>query len=117
VSQNEPATRDELRQLEARIDARFQAVNARFIAVDGRFAETGKHIDNIDHEQQALARRFEARFRSIDNRFDATRTQIDHVRLQISSQIAHTRREVLLGLVLGAAVTAVLCLGTVIVLI
>jgi hypothetical protein len=112
---------DRLRQLEARIDARFQAANARFVSVDSRFAELGDRINETDHQGQALCRRFEARARSADNRLDATRTQLDHVRLQALSQIDHTRRElgriVLLGLLGTTVATAMLCLGTIILVI
>jgi hypothetical protein len=40
------------------------------------------------------------RFRSVDDRVDATRTQIDHVRLLLSSQIDQVRRD--LTLLVGA---------------
>jgi hypothetical protein len=121
VQAHDSATKDDLRQLEARIDARFQAVNARFIAVDGRFATMGDRVNEVEQQTQSLARRFEARFRSLDNRLDATRTQIDHVRLQLSSQIDHARRDlgriVLLGLVGTTVSTAGLCLGTIVLVI
>jgi hypothetical protein len=121
VPAHDPATRDDLRKLEARIDARFQAVNARFIAVDGRFATMGDRVKEVEEQTQTLARRFEHRFRSIDNRLDATRTQIDHVRLQLSSQIDTARRGlgriVLLGLLGTTVSTAGLCLGTIVLVI
>jgi hypothetical protein len=121
VQPNDTPTKDDLRQLEARIDARFQAVNARFISVDSRFAAMGDRVNELDHQTQSLARRFEARFRSIDGRLDATRTQIDHVRLQLSSQIEHARRDlgriVLLGLLGTTVSTAGLCLGTIVLVI
>jgi chromosome segregation ATPase len=112
---------DRLRQLEARVDARFQGVNARFISADSRFAELGDRANEIDQQLQALARRCEARIRSADNRLDATRTQVDHVRTQALSEIDHTRREVgrilLLGLLGTTLATAMLCLGTIILVI
>jgi hypothetical protein len=121
VPAHDSPTKDDLRQLEARIDARFQAVNARFISVDGRFASMGDRVNEVEHQTQSLARRFESRFRSIDNRLDATRTQIDHVRLQLSSQIDHARRDVgrivLLALLGGTVSTAGLCLGTIVLVI
>jgi hypothetical protein len=121
VSIDESATKNDLRQLEARIDARFQAVNARFIAVDGRFAEVGDRVNQIDDQTQSLARRFESRFRSLDNRLDATRTQIDNVRMQLSSQIDHARRDLgrilVFGLLTTTVSTAGLCLGTIVLVI
>jgi hypothetical protein len=121
VPAHDSPTKDDLRQLEARIDARFQAVNARFVSVDGRFAAMGSRVNQAEVQTQSLARRFEARFRSVDNRLDATRTQLDHVRMQLSSQIDHARRDVgrlvLLGLLGSTVSTAGLCLGTIVLVI
>jgi hypothetical protein len=116
---NSPLSLTELHQLEARVNARFQAVNARFIAVDGRFAQLGDRVGEIEQSAEALQgfeRRTESRFRSLDKRLDATRTQLDRVRLQLSSQIDHAhsrlRRILVLGL-LGVTLTAVtVCLCT-----
>jgi hypothetical protein len=121
VHTNDPPSKDDLRQLEARIDARFQAVNARFVSVDGRFAAMGDKVTTIEQQTQSLVRRFESRFRSIDGRLDATRSQIDHVRMQLSSQIDNARKDlgktVVLGLLGSTISTATLCLGTIVLVI
>ena len=93
-------------------------MNARFVTVDRCFAEMRSRIDELEHEAHALARRTDARFRSIDGRLDASRQQIDHARLQLSSQIERSRRElgriVLLGLLATVVSTGGLCLGTIV---
>jgi tetrahydromethanopterin S-methyltransferase subunit G len=115
--ENDEPTKTDLHQLEARIDARFQAVNARFISIDGRFAALDDRLDSIDQQVQVMER-FGARFHAIDNRLDATRAQVDHVRQQLSTQIDQRRHDldriVLLGLLGITVSTAGLCLGTLI---
>lgn len=114
----EPVSGDEVRGLEARSDARFQAVNARFIAVDGRFAQLNDRINDILQKLQALDRSSEARCDAIDRRIDATRTNLEHVQAQLSGQIDHAyldlRRIVILGLLGTTISTAMLCLGTIV---
>jgi hypothetical protein len=114
-----PLSRHELRQLEARMDARFQAVNARFIAVDGRFAQMGDRVGEVEQLVETM-KRYERRFNSVDSRLDATRTQVDHVRLQLSSQIDHAKadfgRIILIGMLVTTVATAGLCLGTIVLL-
>lgn len=50
-----PASNDDVRQLEARVDARFQAVNARITVIDDWFATLGDRLNEIDQQLQALA--------------------------------------------------------------
>jgi tetrahydromethanopterin S-methyltransferase subunit G len=113
--ENDEPTKTDLQQLEARIDARFQAVNARFISIDGRFAALDDRLDGIDQQVQVMER-FGARFHSIDNRLDATRAQVEHVQQQLSTQIDQGRHDlgriVLLGLLGTIVSTTGLCLGT-----
>jgi hypothetical protein len=117
VPQNhEAATPDELRQLEAHIDARLRAVAARFVAVDGRLTNTDARVVTLDEQAQTVATRFERRFRSIDNRLDANYRQTDDVGPQISTQLARTRHQLILGLALGSVLTAALCICTTLVL-
>jgi hypothetical protein len=114
-----PVTRDEMHQMEERVNARFQAVNARFVAVDGRFAQMGHRVGGIEEGVETI-KRYEKRFGSIDNRLDEARTHVDHLRLQLSSQIDHAKadmgRIVLLGLLGTVVCTAALCLGTIVLL-
>jgi chromosome segregation ATPase len=118
VADNEPATPDDLNQLERRVDARFQAVNARFAGIDGRFATLGDQLGRIDHELQSLERRSDVRCASVDRRIDATRAQVEHVRSLITAQLDEThrglRRIVLLGLLGTFVCTAAMCLLTIV---
>lgn len=65
-------------------------------------------------------RRTETRFRAAEQRLDVNRAQLDHVRLQLSAQIAVVRRDaarlVLLGVLGCLVLTAGLCLGTLVLL-
>jgi hypothetical protein len=62
---------------------------------------------------------FGTRFRSVDNRIEAMGTQIDHLQLQLSSQINQARRElallVLRTVLVSTTVVAGMCLLTIIV--
>jgi tetrahydromethanopterin S-methyltransferase subunit G len=113
VSANEIATKDDLRELESRFDARFQAVSSRFMRVDNRFSSLDLRLNEVDHRHQTLAQRLDARFRSVDSRLDATNTRIDQVRGDIGEltfKVDHVGRIMLLGVVVS---TVSLCLGTV----
>jgi chromosome segregation ATPase len=112
----EPATADDLRQLEARVDARFQAVNARFATVEEGLTVLDDRLDDIDQRLQALAQRSEARCDKIDRSIGTARTRLDHIRATTSSSIDHAHRDlariVRLGLLGTTLCTAMLCLGT-----
>jgi hypothetical protein len=118
VSQDDPLTSEELRQFEAQVDARFQGVAARFAGIEGRLASLGDRLNGIDQGLQALARSSEGRCRTVERRIDASRVQADDVRTVMVSRMDHTRQEltriVLFGLIGTALATAVLCLGTIV---
>jgi len=61
------ATKQDLRELEARMDARFAQVDARFSQVDARFEYLERHLDTRLAEQE---RRLELRFAEQTARFD-----------------------------------------------
>jgi hypothetical protein len=111
-------TGDELREFDAQIDVRFKAIAARFVLADERFIALGERLDRIQQELQALERRSEARCKTIERRIDATNAQTDHVRTLLAVQLDHARRDlgriVLLGLIGTTVSTALLCLGTIV---
>jgi hypothetical protein len=118
VPQNDPVSQHELRQFEVQVDARFQGIAARFAAIEERFAALGDQLNGIDQQQQALARSSEARCGSVERCIDASRTRTDEVRTMIVSRMDDTQREltriVLLALIGTALATAMLCLGTIV---
>jgi hypothetical protein len=118
VLQNDPVTQHELRQFEAQIDAQFQDIAARFVGIEERFAVLGDRLVGIDQQLQALARSSEARCGTVERRIDASRTRTDEVRTAIVSRMDDTLRDltriVLLGLIGTALATAMLCLGTIV---
>jgi hypothetical protein len=122
-----PPTRDEIRHLESRVDARFKAVNARFSTIDRRFTSVVARIDEIeaqsatsgerlDDRLRAMEGRFDARFRSMEGRFDATDARIDLIQDRVVVQFDRTRRDLgrmlMVGIGVSTASTATLCMGT-----
>lgn len=118
---DDPPSRTEVRQLEARIDARFQAVNARFTTMDRRFTSFVNRIDEIEHHTRSLGDRFAAHVRNFEQRFDSTDARIDMVQDKVVMQLDRSRREQFRTLVVGLAgstvSTAALCFGTLVLLI
>jgi len=80
----DPVTRDDLRRLEERFDARFQEIKARIVLHDGRFAAMGDRINQTDRRCDALGARVDSQLRSMDRRFDGVETRLDHVAAQLS---------------------------------
>ena len=72
-----PPTFDDLRRLEARVDARLHEITARLVMHDGRFAAMADRITQTDRRADALSARIDGQFRSVDRRFDALETRID----------------------------------------
>jgi hypothetical protein len=68
------ATKQDLGELEARMDARFAQVDARFAQVDARFEYLERHIDTRLAEQE---KRLEIRFGEQTARFDATLADLE----------------------------------------
>jgi hypothetical protein len=118
---DDPPSRTEIRQLEARVDARFQAVSARFTTLDRRFAGVVTRVDEIEHHARSLAERFDAQSRTVEGRFDAIDARIDLVHDNVVMQLDRSRREQFRTLVFGlagsTASTAALCFGTLVLLI
>lgn len=73
----EPPTRDELRQLEARIDARLQQVNAKLLVHDGQIAEVTGAVERVDRRVDVMSERVESRFRSLNERFNSVDSRLD----------------------------------------
>jgi hypothetical protein len=73
----EPPTRDELHQLEARIDARLQQVNAKLLLHDGQIAKVGGAVDQVDRRVDVMSERMESRFRSLNERFNSVESRLD----------------------------------------
>jgi hypothetical protein len=116
-----PPTHEDLRELESRFDARFQAVSARFVRVDNKFATVENRLDEMDHRHQTLTRHLDAQFQQVDHQLAATSSQIEDVRTQVRGQIGlvvnkidRLGRVVLFG---NAVATASLCMGTVVLVI
>jgi hypothetical protein len=116
-----PPSKEDLRQLESRVDARFQAVNARFATIDRRFTSVVHRLDEIEHGMESLIQRFDSRIRSLEGRFDATDARIDlmhdNMALRIDQGLNQTKRftsRVMLTGMAGCTLsTAALCFGTV----
>jgi hypothetical protein len=69
--------REEVRQLEWRVDARFQAVSARFTTTDRRFAGLGERVEGLELHARSVDERSVARDKAVDGRFDAIDARID----------------------------------------
>jgi len=73
------ATRQDLRELETRIDARLDRVDARFDRVDARFVQVDSRIDSLERRMdmrfEETEKRMAIRFESIENRM-ATRADL-----------------------------------------
>lgn len=122
----EPPSRDDLRRLESRLDARLQEVSARLVLNDGRFAAISDRVTQSDRRSDALSSRVDARLRTIDERFDTIDHRLDaseirmaETRDRLLDEIRTSRhqhsRTTLLGFAGSTVVTATLCLGTVVV--
>lgn len=118
MSRNDAVANDDLRQLEAGADERFNAVAARFVAIDSRFIALGQRVGGIEARLHELDRTSGRRCDEIDRRINAAQSMLDNVRLVLAAQIdqAHRdlRRVVLLGLIGTVFSTAMLCLGTIV---
>jgi uncharacterized protein involved in exopolysaccharide biosynthesis len=112
-------TQDDLRQLEAALVARFWAFDERFADNDEQFAALDARIKDADRRVQSLERQTEARLRSAERQLDDARNGLERVRANLAGQIDHARRDLgrvlLLGLAGVVVSTAVLCIGTLLV--
>jgi chromosome segregation ATPase len=88
-----PPSREELRQLEARVDARFQAVSARFTTVDRRFAGDRERLERLELHTRQVTERFDRHCKTVDGRFDATDARIDLVHDALAAKLERAQRE------------------------
>ncbi len=99
------ATKDDLRELEARLDGRLAQVDARFERVDGRFERVDARIDSLERHLDTrlveLEKRIEVRFAEQHARISEQGARFD-TRL---SELEH-RMTVRLGGMLIAAIGA-----------
>jgi hypothetical protein len=114
-----PPSREELRQLEARVDARFQAVSARFTTVDRRFAAVGERVEGLELHTRELTERFDRHCKTVEGRFDAMDARVEQVDLrignlgvQIEGSTRGQKRTMLFGIAGSTFSTATLCMGT-----
>jgi hypothetical protein len=68
----DPVTNDDVRELAARMDRRFDAVDRRFDAVDVRFTAVALRFDSVE-------RAMHSRFESVDERFGDMTGHFDRV--------------------------------------
>ena len=106
------ATKDDLRELEGRMDARFQAVNSRFSTVDRRYDSLRGRLDTMEDQWQVFGERVDLRMRAVEDRFDATDRRIDVVFDKVAIEFKGTRRSMFFGLAGSTAATASLYLST-----
>ena len=122
----EPLTRDDLRRLEARLDARIQEVRGRVVVQDGRVTAMGERIDQVDRRCDVLSERIDIQFRRVDHRFDAVEARFDHndarmeemlgdVKGEVRAGRRHQTRMTMLGVAGSTFTTAALCFGTLVV--
>jgi len=81
----DPVPRQELRRLEARLEARLQEVNARIVLHDGRFAAMGDRINQTDRRNDALSARIDSRLRALDRRLDAIEARFDAIEAHLGA--------------------------------
>jgi hypothetical protein len=89
---DDPPSRPEIRQVEARVDARFQAVSARFTTVDRRFASLSERLEALELQAREVTERLDRHRKTIDGRFDATDARIDLVHDNTMVTIERTNR-------------------------
>ena len=64
------------------VDSRFESVDSRFDAVDSRFESVDSRFDAVDSQFESVDSRFDAvdsQFESVDSRFDAVDSQFESV--------------------------------------
>lgn len=88
-----PATRDDLRGVEVRLDSRLQEVAARLVLHDGRFAAMGDRVNQADRRNDALSARVESRHKAFDRRFDAVDYQIEQAKGELRDEMRRLSRE------------------------
>lgn len=80
MTDGQPAPQDpgeELRQVEARLEARIQEIAARLVLNDGRFAALTDRLNEAGRRADATATWMDSSFATIDRRFDTLDTRLD----------------------------------------
>jgi hypothetical protein len=115
-------TRDDLRRLEARLDARIQGVGSRVTEHDGRLAVLSERADHLDRRCDILSERIDIQFRRVDDRFDMVDARLDRVedligevRGEFRAGRRHQTKMTMLGVAGSTFTTAALCVGTLVV--
>ena len=85
----DPVPRQELRRLEARLEARMPDVNARVMLHDGRFAAMGDRLNQTDRRSDALSARLDSRLRGLDRRLDSVEARLDAIETHLGTIDAH----------------------------
>ena len=70
--QHHLATKEDLSNLEARIDQRFEQVDQRFEQVDQRFEQVDQRFEQVDQRFDQMYKQMDQRFDQVDKRFDQT---------------------------------------------
>jgi hypothetical protein len=109
-SEPDPATKDDLHKLEARMDARFQAVNSRFSTVDRRHDNLRVRVDSMENQWHVFGERVDSRMNAVEQRFDETDHRIDVAFGNVAVQVAGSRRDTRRYMFALGATNAVLCL-------
>ncbi|PSQ96249.1 MAG: hypothetical protein BRD55_07290 [Bacteroidetes bacterium SW_9_63_38] len=114
------ATKDDLEELEARMEQRFDQVDERFEQVDRRFEQIDERFEQIEERFDQVDRRFEQideRFGQVDRRFEqmderlTQRIELSEERTekQISQLQSNLYRVLLIGF--GALSTLIIILN------
>ena len=82
-----------MRELEARVDARFRGVNARFSTVDRRYDSMRSRHDTVEGQWHDFAEQVEQHHNAVDGRFDATDRRIDVVFDSMSARVDKAVRQ------------------------
>jgi hypothetical protein len=85
----ESADREELRQAQARFDARFQAVSARFTVTDRRHAAVTERLEGLELHVCQVTEHLDKQDRTVENRFDAMDTRVDAFNMSIDRMQDH----------------------------
>lgn len=109
-----PPSRDDLRRLEAGVNARFDEANARLVLLDGRFAAAGDRIRQAERRTDTSAARIDSRLRTVDRQLadidrhlHAVRTSTSECRDRTGDLLREYRAATIRLIVVGVAVTVV----------
>ncbi len=108
------ATKDDLHQLEARLDTRW---DARFTRLEARLDDLAAGLDaRFAHAEARTDAKFaivEARFENVDGRFARIDTRFAQLEGQLDRSLREQTRTLMLGLVGAMFTMTSLCLGAV----